>query len=268
MLPAPLAAGRRRRGAAPRRRRARPSASGTATRRSSPTDPAHETSIKTRLGWLRVARAHAERSSPSSRPSSPTSRGAGFTDAVLLGMGGSSLAPEVLARPSPAQTQTGCGCTSSTTPIRRPSPASTRRSPARRRSSSSPRSRAARSRSSRSSGTSGRRRSRRTRATSRARAPRFVAITDPATRLGQLAEEKKYRNVFVNAADIGGRYSALSYFGLVPAALLAGADVAGLAREAAVELAAASSAVVPAPDPAALRLGVGARRRRKAAATS
>ena len=47
----------------------------------------------------------------------------------------------------------------------------------------------------------------------------FVAITDPATRLGQLAEEKHYRRVFINPADIGGRYSALSYFGLVPAAL-------------------------------------------------
>ena len=44
----------------------------------------------------------------------------------------------------------------------------------------------------------------------------FVAITDPATRLGQLAEEKHYRRVFINPADIGGRYSALSYFGLVP----------------------------------------------------
>src|SRR5205807_469974 len=44
----------------------------------------------------------------------------------------------------------------------------------------------------------------------------FVAITDSSTRLGQMAEEKKYRRAFINPADIGGRYSALSYFGLVP----------------------------------------------------
>jgi transaldolase / glucose-6-phosphate isomerase len=58
----------------------------------------------------------------------------------------------------------------------------------------------------------------------------------------------------VNPADIGGRYSALSYFGLVPGALL-GADVPGLVATS-VEMAAASSPVVPAPDAAALRLGV------------
>jgi glucose-6-phosphate isomerase len=82
----------------------------------------------------------------------------------------------------------------------------------------------------------------------------FIAITDPATRLGQLAEEKKYRRVFTNPADIGGRYSALSYFGLVPGALL-GANVDGIVAGA-VEMAAASSPVVPAPENAALRLGV------------
>ena len=48
----------------------------------------------------------------------------------------------------------------------------------------------------------------------------------PATRLGQLAEEKHYRRAFINPADIGGRYSALSYFGMVPAALLR-ADLSG-----------------------------------------
>ena len=55
----------------------------------------------------------------------------------------------------------------------------------------------------------------------------FVAITDPNTSLVKLAAERRYRRVFENPADIGGRYSALSYFGLVPAALL-GLDIAGL----------------------------------------
>jgi glucose-6-phosphate isomerase len=48
----------------------------------------------------------------------------------------------------------------------------------------------------------------------------FIAITDPGTALQQLAETRRYREVFVNPADIGGRFSALSLFGLVPAALI------------------------------------------------
>jgi glucose-6-phosphate isomerase len=48
----------------------------------------------------------------------------------------------------------------------------------------------------------------------------FVAITDPSTELQALAEREGYRQVFLNPPDIGGRYSALSLFGLVPAALI------------------------------------------------
>ncbi|MBI2571018.1 MAG: bifunctional transaldolase/phosoglucose isomerase [Candidatus Schekmanbacteria bacterium] len=48
----------------------------------------------------------------------------------------------------------------------------------------------------------------------------FVAITDPGTPLARLAAEEGFRKTFLNAPDIGGRFSALSYFGLVPAALL------------------------------------------------
>ncbi len=48
----------------------------------------------------------------------------------------------------------------------------------------------------------------------------FVAITDPGTSLEKLAREKGFRAVFHGHADIGGRYSALSNFGIVPAALL------------------------------------------------
>ncbi|HET7789675.1 MAG TPA: bifunctional transaldolase/phosoglucose isomerase [Gemmatimonadales bacterium] len=59
----------------------------------------------------------------------------------------------------------------------------------------------------------------------------FVAITDPGTPLAGLAADRKFRRAFLNPADIGGRYSALSYFGLVPAALL-GLDVAKLLHRA------------------------------------
>ena len=52
----------------------------------------------------------------------------------------------------------------------------------------------------------------------------FIAITDPGTPLGKLAEDEGFRRIFLNPSDIGGRYSVLSYFGLVPAALV-GIDI-------------------------------------------
>jgi transaldolase/glucose-6-phosphate isomerase len=55
----------------------------------------------------------------------------------------------------------------------------------------------------------------------------FVAITDPGTPLVQLARDRSFRWIFPNFVDLGGRYSALSYFGLVPAALM-GLNIAEL----------------------------------------
>jgi len=52
----------------------------------------------------------------------------------------------------------------------------------------------------------------------------FIAITDPGSPLQTLASELGFREIFINDPDIGGRYSALSYFGLVPAALM-GIDI-------------------------------------------
>ena len=49
---------------------------------------------------------------------------------------------------------------------------------------------------------------------------RFVAVTDPATSLEKLAEERGFRKVFNADPNVGGRYSALTAFGLLPAALL------------------------------------------------
>ena len=54
---------------------------------------------------------------------------------------------------------------------------------------------------------------------------RFIAITDPGSKLQQIAEIDGFRHVFAGWPDIGGRYSALSDFGLVPAAIM-GIDVA------------------------------------------
>jgi transaldolase/glucose-6-phosphate isomerase len=55
----------------------------------------------------------------------------------------------------------------------------------------------------------------------------FAAITDPGSVLEKLAHEHGFRHVFAGDPDIGGRYSALSAFGIVPAALI-GVDIRGL----------------------------------------
>lgn len=52
----------------------------------------------------------------------------------------------------------------------------------------------------------------------------FVAITDPGSGLQKVAEELNFRKIFLNDPNIGGRFSALSLFGIVPAALI-GVDV-------------------------------------------
>jgi transaldolase / glucose-6-phosphate isomerase len=221
-------------------------------------DAGHETSIKTRLGWLRSPALMKTKLAELSGFAAEV-RGAGFTDAVLLGMGGSSLAPEVLS----ATFSGNVGAGKPTNGLRlhvldNTDPAAVLAVD-----------KAVEGKktlfivASKSGGTIEiqsfeRHFWQKTLAQVEGDVARagshFIAITDPATRLGQLAEEKKYRRVFVNPADIGGRYSALSYFGLVPGALL-GADIPGLVATS-VEMAAASSPVVPAPDAAALRLGV------------
>lgn len=81
----------------------------------------------------------------------------------------------------------------------------------------------------------------------------FVAITDPGTPLAAEAHRRGYRRVFENFPDIGGRYSALSYFGLVPA-VLAGVDVFGL-LDRAQRMAQACASCVPAPHNPGVALG-------------
>ncbi len=55
----------------------------------------------------------------------------------------------------------------------------------------------------------------------------FIAITDPGSSLIKIAEQYHFRKIFLNDPNIGGRYSALSFFGLLPAALI-GINVQGL----------------------------------------
>jgi glucose-6-phosphate isomerase len=64
-------------------------------------------------------------------------------------------------------------------------------------------------------------------------ASRIVVVTDPGSPFSELAADEGYRAVFLADPHVGGRYSALTAFGLVPSAL-AGVDVEGLLNEAAV----------------------------------
>ncbi len=60
----------------------------------------------------------------------------------------------------------------------------------------------------------------------------FIAITDPGSKLEAMAAEHGFRDTFINDPNIGGRYSALSFFGMVPAGLV-GVDLAKLLKRAA-----------------------------------
>jgi glucose-6-phosphate isomerase len=62
---------------------------------------------------------------------------------------------------------------------------------------------------------------------------RFIAITDPASQLEQLARDRGYRTVLNSPADVGGRFSALTVFALFPAALV-GIDIEQVLAQAAV----------------------------------
>jgi len=79
-------------------------------------------------------------------------------------------------------------------------------------------------------------------------AQHFVAITDEGTELARRARSDGFRDLFINPGDIGGRYSALSFFGMVPAALM-GLNVSAIVAWGLAMLAAAESAS-PADDPA------------------
>jgi RpiB/LacA/LacB family sugar-phosphate isomerase len=184
-------------------------------------EPARK-SILSRLGWLR-APEEMERHLPDVLAFAAELRAEGFKQAVLLGMGGSSLCPEVLARTfGVAQEGLGLLVLDST------DPASVRAIEA---AIDLPRTLFIVA--SKSGGTIEVasfenhfwRKALELGGLARARA-QFCAITDPNTELYFRARDR-YRKTFVNPADIGGRYSALSLFGLVPAALL-GMDVRAL----------------------------------------
>lgn len=211
-------------------------------------EPAHQAVIRNSLGWLSVAETMAEQAE-TLRNFADAVRKEGYQDVVLLGMGGSSLCPETLAKtfynaPGYPRMQV----LDSTVPeriraIERQIDIMTTLFVV----------------SSKSGGTVEtlshcayfyeQLAARRGIAAGRG----FVAITDPGTNLEKIARERGFRRVFLNPPDIGGRYSALSYFGLVPAALM-GIDVAGLCDRA-IRMAHSSAACVKAESNAGVSLG-------------
>lgn len=78
----------------------------------------------------------------------------------------------------------------------------------------------------------------------------FIAITDPGSGLEQMARAYHFRRIFLNDPNIGGRYSVLSYFGMVPAALV-GLDITRLLDQALAMAARCDATVAPSEHPAA-----------------
>jgi transaldolase/glucose-6-phosphate isomerase len=181
-------------------------------------DPAE---ITNRLGWLHIAeamRAQLDRF----QDLVDSVRKDGYTEVLLLGMGGSSLAPEVFSRVFGGQVagMPNLNVLDSTDPgavlahAERLDPARTLFIV-----------------STKSGGTVETLSFFKYFYNWTAEAPgmerpgeHFVAITDPGSKLAKLAQRYKFRATFLNDPNIGGRYSALSYFGLVPAALV-GVDI-------------------------------------------
>src|SRR5215210_3112441 len=184
--------------------------------------PADQPEVADRLGWLTIVDTMLEACEDLNAFADEV-RSEGFTDVVLLGMGGSSLAPEVIRQSFGEQDawpslhvldSTDAGAI-----------------------------RAVQERvdldktlflvSTKSGGMIETLSLFRHFWSLRSQGRQFVAITDPGSGLADLASEHGFRHTFLNDPEIGGRYSALSYFGLVPAALM-GADVPGMLDRAGV----------------------------------
>ncbi len=79
----------------------------------------------------------------------------------------------------------------------------------------------------------------------------FITITDPGSQMADTAAREGFRRIFLNQADIGGRYSALSYFGMVPATLM-GVDARRLLSQTQPMVSACGTQVEVNQNPAAM----------------
>ena len=190
-------------------------------------DEAVGRAIRNRLGWLDVVET-MQSDCPALLAFAADARQAGFTDALLLGMGGSSLCAEVLRRSFPvAPGFLRLHVLDSTDP-----------DAVRRAEAKLPLETTLFLVSTKSGTTTetlcffryfyeqvSKRKGDRA-------GENFLAITDPGGPLVSLAAEKKFRRTYLNPPDVGGRFSVLSYFGLVPAVLM-GVDIRQLLARAA-----------------------------------
>ena len=164
--------------------------------------------IEDRLGWLTVSEPMLEHAGDL-HAFAAQCRADGFTDAVLLGMGGSSLGPEVIRR-SFGEIPDGLRLTvlDSTHPdavlgVRDAIELDKTLFIV-----------------SSKSGSTIETLSQYHYFKALAGPEQFVVVTDPGSPLARLADDNGLRRCFLNPSDIGGRYSVLSYFGLLPAALM------------------------------------------------
>jgi glucose-6-phosphate isomerase len=176
-------------------------------------DPAVQSLVANRLGWLDALDVVTPQL-PRLRAFADGVTKDGFTHVVLLGMGGSSLAPEVLR-----QILASLNSTPSFRVLDSVDPDAVRAAMAH--AATSLFIVASKSGSTIEPTTMAAEAKRRVIEAGHSQwASRFVAITDEGTVLHRSAMADGYRDVFVNPSDIGGRYSALSLFGMVPAALM------------------------------------------------
>jgi transaldolase / glucose-6-phosphate isomerase len=179
-----------------------------------PGDSGHAAIINNRLGWLDVIGAMHEQL-PALEALATEVREAGWRDCVLLGMGGSSLCPEVLRSSfGSADGQPVLHVLDTTDPL----------AIARLTGAIDPK--ATGYIVSSKSGTTLETLSHLahfwevTAAVTDNPGSHFIAVTDPGTPLATIAGDRGFLHLFKNPPDIGGRYSALSMFGLVPAAIM------------------------------------------------
>lgn len=201
-------------------------------------DEAHQKIIKNSLGWLNVMRTVENRRGEIEKIVKDVRR-AKFTHALILGMGGSSLCPEVLRLTFGKKAGfPDMAILDSTEPA-------------------SVLERAARAKPEKTLYVVASKSGSTTepnaffayfydlvkKAKGSKAGENFIAITDPGTTMEKIAKENHFRHIVLNPSDIGGRYSALSFFGMLPAALM-GIDLEKFV-ERAIEMADACSPFVP-----------------------
>jgi transaldolase/glucose-6-phosphate isomerase len=176
--------------------------------------------VTDRLGWLNIHEKMLDHVDELEELAAQV-RAEGYTDVVLCGMGGSSLAPEVFRRSWPEQA------------LRLHVLDSTHPDQVRAVLDAIDLDRTLIIVSSKSGGTIETLSQFKLFHSLQPDGAHYVAVTDPGTSLAKLGAEHGFRHVFENDPEIGGRYSALSYFGLVPAALI-GVDVRAVLEAAEV----------------------------------